>query len=221
MDISLKRIIGYILDIILVTLVATLISQIKVINPYMEKYQEAYEKYEDLTKEEIEANDERIIDINYDLYKYRSVNSAISLVCLLLYFGIFEFACNGQTLGQKAMKIKIVQKNTMKRAGIINYGLRIVILNNIVFTIIAMILVFVLTPKPFYYAAYVISLIQNGILLLNIVMVIMRKDRRGLHDMLSNTIVVGVDEKLEEDELVDEPKKISIKEKAEKKGKVR
>lgn len=234
MDLSLKRIIGYILDIILVTLVATALSNIKQINPYMDKFNETYEEYEKVVEEykKIDTSDEsenavakakeyenRIIDINYKIYKYKTVSNTISIVCLLLYFGLFEFLANGQTLGQKAMKLKIVKKDSMERSKVWNYGIRIIVLNNIVFTIIAMILVFVLKAKPFYYAASTISLIQNGILLLNIIMVVMRNDHRGLHDMLSNTVVIGSNDVIEEDDLVEETKKskTSIKEKVEKK----
>ncbi len=218
MDISLKRIIAYILDILLVTLVATLISQVKFINPNLDKYMETYDEYRELIKETESPDTEKIMQMNYDIYRYRTVNSAISVVCLVLYFGLYEFARDGRTLGQKAMKLKIVRKNDHKRASFINYATRIVILNNILFTMIAMVLVYLLNPKSFYYAAYVISLFQSGILLLNVVMIVMRNDRRGLHDMLSNTIVVPEDEELESDELVEEkPKKTSIKEKALKK----
>ena len=142
MDISLKRIIGYLLDILLVTLVTTFISQIKPLNPYKDKYLEAYEKYEELAKSDVDANSEEIIQVNYDIYRYRIVSSCISVVCLILYFGLFEFLSDGRTLGQKAMKLKIVHRNTMQRAGLFNYMLRIIILNNILLTILAMILVF-------------------------------------------------------------------------------
>ena len=218
MDISLKRIIAYILDIILVTLVATLISQVKTINPHLDKYMETYDEYRELIKETESPDTEKIMEMNYDIYRYRTVNSAISIVCLVLYFGLYEYARNGRTLGQKAMRLKVVDKKTMERAGFINYAIRIVVLNNIVFTIIAMALVYLLNAKAFYYSAYIISLLQSGILLVNVIMIVMRNDRRGLHDMLSNTIVVPEDEVLEEDELVEEkPKKTSIKEKALKK----
>ena len=220
MDLSLKRIIGYILDLVLITLVATLLSNIKQVNPYLEKYNEAYEKYEEIVKkEEIKEVDDRIINLNQEIYKYKTVSNVISIVCLVLYFGLYEYLANGQTLGQKCMKLRIVKKDTSKRANIWNYGVRIIVLNNIIFTIIAMILVFVLNAKSFYYSASVISLIQNALLLLNIIMVVMRNDHKGLHDMLSNTIVIGSDEVIEEDDLVTEKKKSksSIKEKVEKK----
>ena len=220
MDISLKRIIGYILDIILVTLVATLLSNIKQVNPYLEKYTDAYNRYEEIVKkEEIKEIDDRIINLNQEIYKYKTVSNVISIICLVLYFGLFEFLANGQTLGQRCMKLRIVKRDTSSRASIWNYGIRIIILNNIVFTILAMVLVFLLDAKPFYYSASVISLIQNGVLLLNIIMVVMRNDHRGLHDILSNTIVIGNDEVIEEDELLNEnnKSKSSIKEKVEKK----
>ena len=218
MDISLKRIIAYILDILLVTLVATLISQIRVINPYLDKYMETYNEYNELIKKDETPDNDTVIQMNYDIYRYRIVNSSASVVCLVLYFGLYEFMRNGRTLGQKAMKLKIVSKNNHKRAGLINYIIRIIVLNNVLFTLLAMALVYFLSPKSFYYAAYVISLLQSGILLLNVVMIVMRNDHRGLHDMLSNTIVVPENEELESDELLEEkPKKTSIKEKALKK----
>ena len=219
MDLSLKRIIGYLLDIVLVTLVATVISNIKIINPYHEKYMEVYEKYEEIVKnDDVKVDNEEIININYQIYKYKTISNSISIVCLLLYFGLFEYLADGETLGQKAMKIKIVHKDSKKRGRVWNYLIRIIILNNIIFTIIAMGLVFLLDANKFYYSSYVISLIQSAVLLVNIIMIIMRKDHRGLHDMLSNTIVVSNNIDVTEDKIEEvKPKKESIKDKADRK----
>ena len=65
MDISLKRIIAYILDILLVTLVATLISQVKFINPNLDKYMETYDEYRELIKETESPDTEKIMQMNY------------------------------------------------------------------------------------------------------------------------------------------------------------
>ena len=42
---KLKRIIAYIFDIVFVTFLASLISQIEIINPYYDKYLEEYDSY--------------------------------------------------------------------------------------------------------------------------------------------------------------------------------
>ena len=199
MDISLKRIVAYVLDIILIILITSMLSQIKLINPYYDKYMDTYNRSQEIMNSDNKDIDRTVLyDLNMDLAKYKVYNSAISIVCLVLYFGLFEYLNNGVTLGQKAMKLKIVHRKTMQRAGLGNYLIRIVVINNILISIMAMLTVYMFSAKSYYYVASILGALQSCILLINVVMIILRRDQRGLHDMLSNTIVIPAEEVVEE-----------------------
>lgn len=219
MDTCLKRIVAYIIDILIVTVVVSAISLIPRIDPYKKDYEKAYNEYLDIVSDAQNENSvdykDRIIELNYDIYKYRVVSNIISVISLVGYFGILQMVMNGQTVGKKVLKIKVVSNNG-KKLNFGNYFLRTLILNNIFFTVINMIAVYILKGSNFYYFTYIVNMLQSTIYMILIIMMVLRKDNRGLHDLLAGTKVIDVGS---EDVTIIEEKKETIKEKAEKKSK--
>lgn len=217
MDTSLKRIIAFVIDIVIVSLVVSLINLLP-LDPYKDKYKDAYEKYNEVVQKstEDEKNDykDEIIELNYEVYKYRTYSSMFSATALILYFGVLPLVMNGQTLGKKIMKLRVVSNNE-KKLNFWKYLIRIVILNNIWLSLINIGAVYVVSGVKFYYVTYVISMLSSLIYMLNLIMVMFRKDNRGLHDMVAGTKVILVSNDVVV-ESVEEVKKDSIKEKVEK-----
>ena len=219
MDTCLKRIVAYIIDILIVTVVVSAISMIPRIDPYKKDYEKAYNEYLDIVSDAQNENSvdykDRIIELNYDIYKYRVVSNIISVISLVGYFGILQMVMNGQTVGKKVLKIKVVSNNG-KKLNFGNYFLRTLILNNIFFTVINMIAVYILKGSNFYYFTYIVNMLQSTIYMILIIMMVLRKDNRGLHDLLAGTKVIDVGS---EDVTIIEEEKETIKEKAERKSK--
>lgn len=217
MDTSLKRIIAFVIDIVIVSLVVSLINLLP-LDPYKDKYKDAYEKYNEVVQKstEDEKNDykDEIIELNYEVYKYRTYSSMFSATALILYFGVLPLVMNGQTLGKKIMKLRVVSNNE-KKLNFWKYLIRIVILNNIWLSLINIGAVYVVSGVKFYYATYVISMLSSLIYMLNLIMVMFRKDNRGLHDMVAGTKVILVSNDVVV-ESVEEVKKDVIKEKVDK-----
>ena len=217
MDTSLKRIIAFVIDIVIVSLVVSLINLLP-LDPYKDKYKDTYEKYNEVVQKstEDEKNDykDEIIELNYEVYKYRTYSSMFSATALILYFGVLPLVMNGQTLGKKIMKLRVVSNNE-KKLNFWKYLIRIVILNNIWLSLINVGAVYVVSGVKFYYVTYVISMLSSLIYMLNLIMVMFRKDNRGLHDMVAGTKVILVSNDVVV-ESVEEVKKDGIKEKAEK-----
>lgn len=217
MDTSLKRIIAFVIDIVIVSLVVSLINLLP-LDPYKDKYKDAYEKYNEVVQKstEDEKNDykDEIIELNYEVYKYRTYSSMFSATALILYFGVLPLVMNGQTLGKKIMKLRVVSNNE-KKLNFWKYLIRIVILNNIWLSLINVGAVYVVSGVKFYYVTYVISMLSSLIYMLNLIMVMFRKDNRGLHDMVAGTKVILVSNDVVV-ESVEEVKKAGIKEKVEK-----
>lgn len=217
MDTSLKRIIAFVIDIVIVSLVVSLINLLP-LDPYKDKYKDAYEKYNEVVQKstEDEKNDykDEIIELNYEVYKYRTYSSMFSATALILYFGVLPLVMNGQTLGKKIMKLRVVSNNE-KKLNFWKYLIRIVILNNIWLSLINVGAVYVVNGVKFYYVTYVISMLSSLIYMLNLIMVMFRKDNRGLHDMVAGTKVIEVSNDVVV-ESVEEVKKDGIKEKVDK-----
>jgi len=217
MDIGLKRIIAFLIDMFLISFIVVGASRYLHLDPNIEKYDEAFTEYSELatSKEELsDADRDRLIELNYDVYRYGVVNNVISIGMLILYFGILECVCKGETPGKRLMKLRLVS-NSDKNLNIFQYLLRVMILNGIIFSLLIILAVYLTNGITFNYITYFLSLAESTILLINVMMVTLRNDHRGLHDIISGTKVIDTRELVEE---IVEPKE-TIKEKAEKKDK--
>ena len=225
MDTSLKRIIAFVIDIVIVSLVVSLLNYLP-IDPYKDKYQEKYKEYTELIQKNTEEGSQEfkdeIIEVNYEVYKYRTYSSIISAGALILYFGVLQLVLDGQTLGKKIMKIRVVS-NKDKKLNFWSYLIRIVVLNNIWLSLLNAGAVYVVSGVKFYYVTYVIGMISSLVYMLNLIMIMFRNDNRGLHDMIAGTRVVDMKEENIVIDTVSEvkEKKESIKEKGERKNKKR
>ncbi len=218
MDTSLKRIIAYLIDILIVSIVVTPFINIKAINPYIDDYNTYYEEYteliEDANNGDIDTNSDeykdKVIDLNYKIAEYKVVNSSISVVSLIIYFVIIQYFLKGQTIGKKILKLRIVS-NKDKELNIGNYFVRSLILNNIIFSIILIGGVYLLGKTSYYNLSMVISYLQLLVMSIIILMVVLRRDNRGLHDFVAGTKVIST-EVINEEEVKEIPSKKEEKE---------
>ena len=226
MDIVLKRVMAYIIDVLIFSIVLTPIINWSVINPYIDEYTENYSEYTELIEQanageidtETDEYKDKIVDLNYNINKYKVISSSISVVGFLLYFAVLQWALKGQTIGKKIMKIRVVANNEDKKLNVGNYILRSLILNNIIFSIILIIGVYIFKAPGYYTLSMVVSYLQLLVMSLIMLMVVLRKDYRGLHDFVAGTKVIDLvvsvqDEASLEKEEVEEKQVIEVKEK--------
>lgn len=194
-----KRISAYLLDIFLVYCFMSLVTSIRFINPTYDKllevtntYSEKVDKY---NKKEI--NEKELLEAN-NVYLYKATKYNIStniaiIVVIIAYFGLFQKYNNGQTLGKKIMKIKVTGVDN-KSVSLCKYILRLMpmyffLIGSIIPLILNSILVFVLNMDNFIlvnsisvYAFFILAIIS-------FTMAYIRKDHRGLHDIIAGTKV--------------------------------
>ena len=230
MDIVLKRVMAYIIDVLIFSIVLTPIINWSVINPYVDEYTENYSEYTELVEQanageidtETDEYKDKIVDLNYNINKYKVISSSISVVGFLLYFAVLQWALKGQTIGKKIMKIRVVANNEDKKLNVGNYILRSLILNNIIFSIILIIGVYIFKAPGYYTLSMVVSYLQLLVMSLIMLMVVLRKDFRGLHDFVAGTKVIDLavpvqdEASLEKEEEVEEKQVIEVKEKVKK-----
>ena len=229
MDIVLKRVMAYIIDVLIFSIVLTPIINWSVINPYIDEYTENYSEYTELIEQanageidtETDEYKDKIVDLNYNINKYKVISSSISVVGFILYFAVLQWALKGQTIGKKIMKIRVVANKEDKKLNVGNYILRSLILNNIIFSIILIIGVYIFKAPGYYTLSMVVSYLQLLVMSLIMLMVVLRKDSRGLHDFVAGTKVIDLvvpvqDEASLEKEEVEEKQVIEVKEKVKK-----
>ena len=226
-NVPLKRIVAYIIDYLLITLVSTALVYITFINPRYDEYLEASKEYnavaEQYYSKEITAKEfsEQINDLSYELNSTGYVYTIGNIIIIFLYFGVFVYFTKGQTLGKRIMGIKIVS-NKGKDLKIYNYFIRAFILNGVILNLCTLIAICFKesTYLKIYSAASNFDLILMIILFL---MILFWKDGRGLHDILAGTKVIDVrdeanlevvEETKEKDEVeIIKPKKTTTKKK--------
>lgn len=195
-----KRISAYLIDILFIFIVIGLISEIKFINPYYDKYIEAYEKYneilEDYTNEKISDKEfNNYYNKNYYLVSKYSVSyNIVIVVAILLYFGVFQKFNKGQTIGKKIMRIRVVSNTDNEDVSLLRYLIRTlpmyyIYIGGLIPLIINTILVFILNDNNFMNITMVVSYLFLFVAILSFVFICIRKDERGLQDIIAKTKV--------------------------------
>ncbi|MEG0994670.1 MAG: RDD family protein [Bacilli bacterium] len=188
----IHRFVGYTIDILIITVISSLIMMILPPNKNIVKLNEELNKI----TEEIVKNpklDEKILnrvsDINYDLTKETYLMTIIDIVVALVYFVIIPVKNNGQTVGKRLLHIKTVNiKNEPLTYN--NLLLRYLIINAIAANIILLIIYSICSKNIYISLSNSINIVQSLLMIVTITLVMFRKDKRGLHDFLGNTKVV-------------------------------
>lgn len=219
-SIIFKRIGAYLIDLFVITIFSMMVTRISFINPRYDEYIEVSNKYNEMLNDyydkKIEINEfnKEVSEISYDMNKNGYVYLIGDMVIVILYFGVFNFATKGRTLGKKVMGLQIVS-NKDKPLKFYNYFIRCIILNGIIMDVIT--LIAVCFKRSTYYEIYNIGSNINMLLQVVIFLSIMfTASGRGLHDIIAGTKVVDVKT------IIEEPKeeKIALKESSTKEEKV-
>lgn len=188
----IERLAALVIDMILILFISSIITAFTV---DMDNYQKLTDE---LTSVEQQARDGKIepityankfMDINYDISRETGLSTIIMIAVYILYFIIFQFKKSGQTLGKKIMRIKIVS-NDEKELTINQMAIRSLIINCILADLL-LLAVSILGSKDVYIVGIItIEFIQYILLFVIAIMVLSRKDKRGLHDVITNTKVI-------------------------------
>ena len=192
----LKRFTSYIIDMIVVLLLAALITSFI---PMSEKTKEITKdltetmKVEETENVDIKAVYEETANLNYELSKETVINTLATIAIYMLYFIVLPVYNNGQTVGKRVMKLKIKNVSGSKLT-MNNMMFREMILHNILFNIILTMLIIILNKSNYLTASIIIEVIQVLIAISILIMIIIRSDGRGLHDLIGGTVVINEEE---------------------------
>ena len=129
---------------------------------------------------------------NYDISSKSKIDNIISFIVIIAYFMTCNLLTKGKTIGKIIMKLKIVSNDDNKEPSCFNYLIRCLILYNPLYYITIIIGTYLLKVNEFYLWSYAMSNIKNYLEIIIIIMIIMRKDKRGLHELLSKTKVIDI-----------------------------
>lgn len=198
-----KRIIAYMIDLIIVTLISGILTIVFVDNTdYNKDTERLVEVTQKLTSGEITQEEyyKEFDSINYDLTK-DSVSVTIITCCVsIVYYVILCFYCHGITLGKYFMKIRIVSAND-KELNIGNYLLRSLIVNLILSNVLSVVLVKFLSKENFIMYYSKVSNVLTVLLLVSFILIMYRDDGRGIQDFMGNTKIINFKDEQERNQM--------------------
>lgn len=187
-----QRLVAYIIDIIIVSVISSLLTVPMIDNKAITKLQNESNKIiNNYTEKKIDFKTymHQSIDLSYEQEKAMGLANIVTIFIVVLYFVVYQLYKDGQTIGKKVMKIKIL-KNDDSELTMNDMIIRELINSSILATIlIAFITLF---GKNYYLGAMAVELLQNLLIFVTIFMIVIRKDGRGIPDMLANTKVINL-----------------------------
>lgn len=191
----IQRFAAFILDIFIVSFVASLLAY-----PFLDM--DSIQKLDDSSTEVAEkflaqdiSEDEYIsesIGISYELAKQQGLLSLITIFLNILYFVVFQIYNNGQTLGKQLLKIKVVSKDDQPLT--VNQMIfRAAIINSILISMVNFAILIFANQYMYFYTVAVLELIQFMIIAISGFMVMFGERRQGIHDLIAHTDVVKCD----------------------------
>ncbi len=201
-----RRISAFLIDIFLVTFVSTIFSSISYVNPFIENYKVAYDEYREIYKSESESvltnpTIKNVVDysnkMSKQIYKidYSMLfNNIYYLVFSFLYFVLFAYFTNGQTLGKKLFKLRVVRQDGEK-VKLSNLMLRTFLSGSSIFmgvniiVVIQLLLLLISQNQVYFYAILFSSMISYVIEIIGLVL-LFSKEHRSLDDIIASTKVI-------------------------------
>lgn len=188
-----KRMGAYIIDFMIFIMVTSLItgflprsSKLIEVSKQMTDLQDSYMEKETQVDEYISKYKE----LAYTYDKENIASSICNIVFILGYFAIIPVINNGQTLGKKIMKIKVVKNNG--KLTIIDMLIRNTINTSLIQVLLPTILVYLVSNNIYFNIISIVSFIQILLVIITIFMILYRKDKKGVQDLITRTQVIEV-----------------------------
>lgn len=196
---TFKRVGAYIIDFIIIFAIVTLFSKIEILNPNNKEYNNAitqfYEVYEDYmisisnNASELINLENQINDISYDVSLYSLPRSILNLIIVILYFVIFQYFNNGQTVGKRLLGIKVVNKSK-ENPSFVQILIRSIIIYGLLTTTASLIILAYCTKEVYLSVYPYLTYVESILIFLSFIFILFREDKKGLHDLIAGTNVV-------------------------------
>ncbi len=187
-----ERLGALLIDLFIITIVTSLFSMVVVDN---DNYNKLSDESSKLMEEYISGKVKpttyisRASDISYDISRETAGLSIITVGIYILYFIVFQYKRNGQTLGKKLLKLRVVSNND-EELTMNSFAIRSLLVNSIFFDIILLSVTILCTKDVYFISSLVIEFIEYSLLFAIALTVLTRKDKRGIHDLITNTKVI-------------------------------
>lgn len=132
------------------------------------------------------------IDINYQLAKATGISKIITILIYVIYFIVIQKRLNGQTIGKKLLKIKVIKDDDSELTT--NDILYRSLINNSILCNIFILIFALINKNVCFYGTSIVQFIQSLVVIISAFMVIIRKDGKSIADFIAKTRVIRVEE---------------------------
>ena len=200
-----QRFVAFMIDLFLVSALTSLVTTFIPTNGTIDKlYDQQTKIIENYTSQKITMEEyvNQLVDISYDIAKQTGIATLIGIAISLLYYVLYVYKNDGQTIGKKMMKIKIEKKND-EQLTMNDLLFRTMILQGTLVSIIGFCTILFLDKDTYLATNSLLNLVQYSILLISFFLIAFTKEKQGLHDKLVGTVVVctNIAENKEEERL--------------------
>lgn len=126
--------------------------------------------------------------IVHSLDKELFLSNLFNFMLMIGYFVILPFYYNGQTLGKKILKIKVVKDSG--ELTINDLLIRNIITNGLLFSLIGFAIIFIAGDITYFTIISILGIVEFLLVIISVFMVLYRHDKKGLHDLLCKTSVI-------------------------------
>lgn len=145
---------------------------------------------ENITQKNMEIMNKRVIEIN----KKKYMDTFISLIVYVLYFGVLQYILNGQTPFKKLFKLKVLNKDdSKKKISLFSFIIRSILITEVIVSLADLALLFKLSSDAYINVNYWITQVKYIYEMAFLVCMVIRDDNRSIHDLILNTRVARYD----------------------------
>ena len=188
-----QRVLAFVVDVFLVTMLVSLMAtpfvDVEKSNKLSKESTELMEKYQSNSIGLKDFLSEYSV-LSYKMARNTGLISLLTIIVNILYFVVFQIYNNGQTLGKKLLKIRIVSND--KELTMNQMIFRSLIANFILLELLSFTFMLFSSKYTYFYGVGVFEFIQYTVVLASVIMIGFRKDGCAVHDLLAKTKVIKV-----------------------------
>ena len=189
-----QRLVAYIIDVLLITMLVSIVSipftNTKSLEKLEKKQQEIMIKYQE-GKINSDTYFIEYSDVYYKMSRDTGFTTLITILLEVLYFVVFQLYNGGQTIGKKIMKIRIISDDGDLSMNQMIF--RSFIANFILVNLVCFVILLFSSKNTYFVSSVLITCIQYLLVFISFIMVGRKKDGRAIHDKLVHTTVIRED----------------------------
>ena len=188
-----KRFLAYIIDMFIISIIISIMSYNFSTTRIDKLNKEAYNLMDDYVNKKISTSKyiKDYASINYDISRESADRTLVYLIVCVGYFLVFQYLNDGASIGKKLVGIRIVS-NDNKRISFLQMFIRCSIVNDIISNTMILILIYMTSNMNYFIGYGIINFLYNLFIIVCVFMLIFRKDKLALNDLMSKSCVIEV-----------------------------